>query len=45
MAMKIRRKGEIKPPSTWETLSWVERLVYYGGLPMILWILYMIFYG
>ena len=43
MVMHIRRKDKPKTPSTWSTLSWVERLVYYGGLPMILWILYMIF--
>ncbi len=39
----IRKHKDIKTPSTWSTLSWIERIVYYGGPFFILWILIMIF--
>ncbi len=42
--IRIRRKKDpMKTPSTWDTLSWIERIVYYGGPFFILWILSMIF--
>ena len=40
-----RKKDKMKSPSTWSSLSWVERLVMYGGPILILWILYMIYDG
>ena len=42
MGMRIRRGKKVKTPSTWEMLSWIERLVYYGGPFMIAWMVYMI---
>ena len=42
--IRIRRKNDsMKAPSTWSRLSWVEKIVYYGGPLFILWILNMIF--
>ncbi len=38
-----RKKDSMKGPSTWDTLSWIERVVYYGGPFFILWVLNMIF--
>ena len=44
--IRIRRpKESLKPPSTWATSSWVERLVLYGGPILIIWICYMIYSG
>jgi len=47
MGMRIRGKREssIKAPSTWSSLSWIERIVMYGGPPLILWVCYMIYQG
>jgi len=39
----IRRGKEIKTPSTWDTLSWVERVIYYGGPIFIIWLFYLIY--
>jgi len=43
--IRIRRKKDTKTPSTWSRLSWVERLVMYGGPILIIWICYMIYDG
>jgi hypothetical protein len=44
--IRIRRKKDsMKPPSTWSRLSWVERIVMYGGPILIIWICYMIYGG
>ena len=43
-----RHRGKnsgIKAPSTWSSLSWVERLVMYGGPILIIWVCYMIYEG
>ena len=40
-----RKKDSMKPPSTWSRLSWIERVVMYGGPILIIWILYMIYDG
>ena len=40
-----RKRNTKKAPSTWSTLSWVERVIMYGGPFLILWILYQIIYG
>ena len=40
-----RKKDSMKTPSTWSTLSWIERVIMYGGPIFILWILYQIMYG
>jgi len=46
MSMRIRGKREtIKSPSTWSTLSWVERIVMYGAPILIIWVCYMIYQG
>jgi len=43
--IRIRRKKDsMKTPSTWSTLSWIERIVYYGGPLLILWLMKMIFF-
>ena len=43
----IRRGSgqEIKTPSTWSRLSWIERIVMYGGPILIVWVCYMIYQG
>ena len=38
-------KEALKPPSTWATSSWVERLVLYGGPILIVWLCYQIYSG
>jgi len=43
--IRIRRGKEVKPPSTWSTLSWIERIVMYGGPILIIWICYQIYSG
>ena len=44
--IRIRRKKDsMKPPSTWSRLSWIERIVMYGGPILIIWICYMIYDG
>ena len=43
--IRIRREKGIKTPSTWSRLSWVERIIYYGGPILIIWICYQIYSG
>ena len=43
--IRLRRKKEIKTPSTWSRLSWIEKIVMYGGPILIIWMCYMIYQG